>query len=985
MTATVSGREIQVGGARQRVILSLLALNPGHVVPVDLLVDVVWGSRPPATARTQVAICIAALRKTLRNEGVTEDVIVTAHPGYRLDDSVCALDWVEFTEAVAEAEECARQGRLPEAAHRYAQAFLMWRGPALAGVAGQPIEDEAARLEERRLTAFDGSTEVQLSLGNHQEIVSELTGAVRDYPLRERTLGHLMLALHRSGRRAEALDTYRGVRKQFIDELGIEPGPELQSLHDAMLRDDPSLDPARPGREPLHEAAPAKAAGPAGSPTVLIPSELPPDVAAFIGREDELRDLGHLVPEEHAGGAGPRIGLITGVAGVGKTGLAVHWAHRVQDRFPDGLLYAELRGYDGHHTPIDPAEVLGRFLRSLGVPGEEIPPGIEERTALYRSLLAPRKVLVLLDNVRSYPQIKDLLPGSGESCVVVTSREQLEELVTWPPQARVHLGLLSEQQATELLAAVVGSRITARLPEAKALAGLCDRLPLALRIAAARLASKPHWTLRHMVTRLRDERRRLDELSQGENQVRASLELSHRFLSADAATLYRRLGLFNAPDFASWTAAALLGIEPVAAERLVEQLVDAQFLEAVGFDATGHMRYRLQNLLRLYANERAAEEESPEERLAARERLFRTYLTLAGEAHRREYGGDFSVLHGSTERRPLPRDLVDELLVSPLEWFAAERLSLRAVVHQGAELGMDELVWDLTVSSSVLFETRNYIDDWRWCAERALDAARAAGNMRGQAAMLTDLGAVALRLRDLPRTAALLEEALTLHLEVGERHGEALTLRHFAIHDRMLGDLDKARERLTVARGIFREVCDLSSQAHVMNNLAQIELDLGRPEKAREISLAAVRISESIGRGGARGVAQSTHRLARAQLALGQTEEAEVAFQRVVRIVKEKSDMVGLAHALLGLGEARLAAGRSRQGVDTLTDALDIASRLNSPLVEGQINLALGEALATLGLPGAAAHLRAADTLFVQVGARPWEARAEKAIDTLNA
>ncbi len=958
LAVEADGRSVPVGGARQRAILALLALNPDRVVPVDTLIDVVWNGRPPSTARTQVAICVAALRKAFKAAGVEDDVIVTAHPGYLLETSRHEVDWVEFTRLVGQAEQDASEGTLTESARGYAQALGLWRGPALAGVMGRPVEDEASRLEEYRLNAFDDATAVQLTLDQHQEIIPELSAVVREHPLRERTLGHLMLALYRSGRRAEALEVFRAARKQFIEELGLEPGPNAQSLHDAILADDPSLAPPESSATPAAPPAPPRS----------VPSELPPGIPGFVGRDAELAALDTLLSAP-----GPRVGLITGVAGVGKTGIAVHWAHRVHEHFPDGSLYADMRGYDGHHTPTEASDVLGRFLRSLGVAADLVPAAHEERIALYRSLLAGHRMLVVLDNVRHYAQVRDLLPGVGECCVVVTSREALEDLVTWPPQARIQLRLLSEREAVGLLAAIAGeSRIAAGPSDAVTLAHLCDRLPLALRIAAARLASRPHWTVRHMVTRLRDEQRRLDELSQDESQVRAGLELSYRYLSPDAACLYRRLGLLTSPDFTAWTAAALLDCPVPDAELFIEQLVDAQFLEVVGLDATGHTRYRLQNLLRLYAAECAAHEESEERIGEARMRVLRTYLTLAGEAHRREYGGDFSVLHGSTPRRPLAAALTDDLLVAPLEWFEAERLSLRALIDQAAELGLDEIAWDLTTSMVVLFETRNYVEDWRRCAQRALEAARAAGNVRGQAVMLADLGAVALRLRDLRRTGVLLEEALELHRDVGERYGEAMVLRNLAIRDRMQGELDTAMARLEEAREIFRSAGDGSSEAHVLNNMAQIQLDLGRAEVAMGLGRESVRLSEAIGEGrGARGLAQSLHRLAHVYLALGETQLAEEAFLRVVHIVKEKSDMVGLAYALHGLGETRLAAGQGQQALDTLTDALDIVSGIDSPLVEGQINLGIGRALNALGRPGAEDHLKTAQALFDRIGARP--------------
>ncbi|MCZ0987173.1 AfsR/SARP family transcriptional regulator [Streptomyces diastatochromogenes] len=580
-------------------MLALLLLNSGRIVPVDTLVDAVWNDRPPATARTQIAIVIAALRKTFKSHGAAEDIIVTAHPGYVLRPDGHSVDVLEFTRLVKTAETAVQQARHAEAAGCYTQALALWRGPAFAGISSSLVEDEAARLEGHRLNAYDDATAVQLELGNHHDLVPELTSVVREHPLRERTRHHLMLAQYRSGRRAEAMATFREARAQFIEELGMEPGPDLQGLHDAILRDDPSLAPA--------PAVPASDA--LRADTLVVPSELPPDVPGFTGREVELALLDTLVAgrdRQH----GPAIGLITGIAGVGKTGLAVRWSHRAAQHFPDGRLFADLRGYDEHHEPTPARDAMSRFLRSLGVPSDQIPTETEDLVALYRSVLAERQVLLVLDNVRSFAQIQPLLPGSGGCAVLVTSREQLEELVTWPQDARVHLGVLPGDDAVELLGRIVGEeRIDSARADTRRLADLCDRLPLALRIAAARLASKPHWTVRHLVARLGDERRRLDELSQGAAQVRASFELSYRYLPDDAARLYRRLGLLDVPDFAAWVGGALLDVDVLDAERLMEDLVDAQFLEVVGVDATGRLRYRLQNLMRLYARERAQAEE----------------------------------------------------------------------------------------------------------------------------------------------------------------------------------------------------------------------------------------------------------------------------------------------------------------------------------------------------------------------------------------
>ncbi|MGE7385706.1 BTAD domain-containing putative transcriptional regulator [Streptomyces sp. NPDC004126] len=976
---TVGERTVQVGGARQRTILALLLLSPGRIVPVDTLVDVVWNGRPPATARTQVAIVIAALRKAIKSEGVAEEVIATAHPGYLLRPDGHVLDTVTFGSLVAEAEEAVRTHRPADAARCYGEALALWRGPALAGVTGQLVEDEAARWEEVRINAYEAMTGVQLELGRHQLLLPELAAAVREHPLRERTRYHLILAQYRSGRRAEAMESFRDARRQFIDELGMDPGPELQELHDAILRDDPSLAYESPST-PVDAAA--DTLEPRGR---VVPSELPPDVPGFAGRGEELDALDTLVDGQGEDSRTSTVGLITGVAGVGKTGLAVRWAHRVTEQYPDGRLFADLRGYDEHHAPTTAGDILSRFLRSLGVDSDDVPNGLEDRIALYRSVLAERRVLIVLDNVRTFAQIRPLLPGSGGSTVLVTSREQLEQLVTWPQRGRVHLGVLPEADSVELLGRIVGEvRIQAAPEDSVRLAELCDRLPLALRIAAARLASKPHWTVRHLVTRLSDGRRRLDELSQGESQVRASFELSYRYLHKDAARLYRLLGLLGVPDFTTWVGAALLDGDVMDAERLIEHLVDAQFLEVVGVDATGQLRYRFQNLMRLYAEELARAEESEEDRREACERVFRTCLAIAERAQRRENGDDHDGVRGDVERREIDPFLLDELLATPLEWFEAERLSLVAVVEQSARMGMDDLTWGLVMSMEVLFETRNYVEDWRRCSEYALDAARTAGNLRGQAAMEQQLGVIDVRLRRLAESTARGEAALALYTEAEDALGRALVLSDLAFIDRIRGEYDRGMERLQEALPVFRAAGKRSSEAYALQNMAQFALDQGQPEAAVELGREAVRVSESIG-GKRRSMAMAMHRLAGAHLALGQLDEAEDGFSRVVEIVEEISDLLGLAHALLGLAETRLQAGAAMAAERTFLEALEVARRTRSPMIEGQIRLALGRACGERGDGEAGrAHVVESLAIFRRIGSPPWEEKASAALERLG-
>ncbi|GGZ01396.1 transcriptional regulator [Streptomyces nitrosporeus] len=970
LEVTSHDAQVPVGGPRHRTILVMLLLSPGRIVAVDTLIEAVWGDRPPATARTQVSICIAALRKTFKAAGFPGEVIVTAHPGYLLQVGMHRLDSEEFSALVSSAELAVRNSRPAEAARCYAEALALWRGRPLDGVTGRLVEDEARRLEELRLDTYENATAVHIQLGEHQKILPDLAAMVREHPLRERARHQLITAQYQSGRRAEALETFRDGRRWMIEELGLEPGPALSELHNAILQDE--LSPAVPGPD---------GEGTLPSKPVGDPLELPPDVPGLAGRKEELAQLDELLtPAVESNG--PATGLITGVGGVGKTGLAVHWAHQVAEHFPDGQLFADLRGYDEHLEPTTAGEILGRFLRSLSVPTAQIPSEPEERAALYRSLLADRRVLVVLDNVRSYAQVRPLLPGSGGCCVLVTSREQLSEMLAWPPRSWVRLGRLSPYEAVELLEKIVGEeRVAADPPSAARLAELCDLLPLALRIAGARLASKPHWTVSRLVRRLSDERQRLDELSSGESQVRASFALTYRGLTAATALLYRRLGLLDAPDFGAWVAAALLDTDLLTGERLVEQLVDAQFLDVVGLDATGHPRYRFQNLLRLFARERAEAEDTAEDRRAAQERAFRAYLALAEQAHQRAFGGDFSVIHSAVPRYRLPGELGEGLLTDPLGWLETERLSLVAVVDQAAALGLDELAWDLTMSVVVLFETRNYLDDWRECSERALAAARVAGNARGQAAMLHNLGALEMRLRHFSKAYASFTEALELHGRAGEEHGHALVLRNMAMIDEMRGDLDRAVERSTRALEVFRAVGDLSSEAHVLNNMAQIELDRGQTDAAQRLSLESLRVSAAIGEGGSRSLALGTHRLARVYLAQKRYALAEEAFLRMIGVVRAQADMLGLAHGLLGLGEARLGAESWGQARATLAQALEIAGLVDSALVEGKIKLALGEACWKCGDRVAARrHFSGARTDFARIGVAKWTERARLAL-----
>ncbi|HEX3782007.1 MAG TPA: BTAD domain-containing putative transcriptional regulator [Pseudonocardiaceae bacterium] len=584
---SVEGRRIAVGGPRQRTVLAMLLLSPERVVSVESLIEAVWNGHPPATGRTQIAICVARLRKTFREAGCVDDVIVTASPGYMLLGSAHRIDFAEFTAHVAEAARDVARGRISEAADTLGAALELWRGPALAGIPSDLLERQAVWLEEQRLSAYEQRMALRLELGQHRNVINELAVLVSQHPLREQARAQLMLAQYRAGRRAESLETFREARDRSVEEIGMEPGPSLRQLRDAILHDDPAL-----ALLPTAKAFDA-------------PAQLPQDVSEFVGRNTELSALDELLADSP--GRQVTVGFVSGGAGTGKTALALRWAHRVADRFPHGQLFADLHGYADRADPADPNAVLAGFLRVLGVPDERIPEPVHERAALYRGLCEGRRMLVVLDNVRTFAQIQPLLPGTGECRVLVTGRAPLGELLGGYAPVHVRPGRLTDAQAEALLRATVGpDRLAADPAGTQQLIRLCDRLPLALRIAGVRLAGKPHWTVGNLVRRLADSLRRLDELEESGLGVRSSLEPSYRALSPNAAWMYRALSTGPEPEFTASAAAALLGIGVGAAEQLAEELVDAQLFDVPPQGVGGPIRYRFGDLPRLHAAEQRA-------------------------------------------------------------------------------------------------------------------------------------------------------------------------------------------------------------------------------------------------------------------------------------------------------------------------------------------------------------------------------------------
>jgi DNA-binding SARP family transcriptional activator len=969
----VDRRSLDIGGHRQRVVMAMLALNANRVTPVDQLIDAVWDSSPPSTARGQIQICISGLRKLFADAG-QPGAIRTKPPGYVLEIAPGELDSEQFAGLVLVARTHADGGRVSEAATTLRNALALWRGSALAGVHSDLVQRGAALLEERRRAALDERLRLDLALGRHEEITGDLRALVNEHPLHEKLYGLLMLALYRSGRQAEALEVCRKARTILLEEVGLDPGQELQALERAILSRDPELNLPVVGTARIEQrrAGAGATAAPADQPELLVvPRQLPATIADFTGRESKLQEIKQVLAEQPRAPADPyamRVVAISGKGGVGKSCLAVRVAHEVADAFSDGHLYADMRA-PGADDPT--ATVLARFLRALGVSGAAVPEDLQERVEMYRSRLAGKRVLIVLDDVTSEEQVLPLLPGSP-TCAVLTTGRRLPGL---PGAHRVHLDVFDEAKSLEMLSKIVGrERMKAEWRASSELVTFCDGLPLALRVAGARLASRPHWRIDGLVARLQDEARRLDELTHHGLELRSNIGVIYRGLSQQAKRLFRLFALIQAPNFPGWTAAALLDTGLYQAEDVLETLVDAQVLDTVEYRGARHLPYRFHDLIRVYAREQLMATESQQEREAALGRVLGAWLGLAEEAHRKCHGGDYTILHGNAPRwRPRGREAVDSI-GNPMEWWAGERRTMVAAVRQAAEAGMDELCWDLALTSVTLFEAKGYFDDWRETSEIALEVTRRKGNRNGEAAMLYSLGTLHLFQQRLDEADRCLTDALARFRKVGNVHGCGLVLRNAAFVDGLRGMTAGMLGKYVEALRILREVGDRVGEAHVLRSLAKFEEDGGNVERAQEMLEESLAICQDVRC--LRGEAQALYRFAELYLHTDRHGLARQALHRTLRIVRDLGDPIGEAYALCGLGIVRHREGRLDNAVTTLVHALDVARRVGERLVEGQALYQLGEiALARGSRSAAVAHLSEARHLFDQVNSGLWRAK----------
>jgi DNA-binding SARP family transcriptional activator/tetratricopeptide (TPR) repeat protein len=967
----VDRRVLNLGGPRQRIVLAMLALNANQVVTVEQLVDAVWGTSPPVTARGQIQICISSLRKLFGEQG-QPGAIRTRPPGYLLEIAAEDLDSAEFVRLTRAARTHVDGGRRVEAAALFRSALALWRGRALDDVSSELVQRGAAILEDQRVGALEERLRLDLLLGRHEEISVELAALVDEFPLRERMYGFLGLALYRSNRQVDALGVLRRARATLVDELGIEPGQELQDLERAMLNRDPALDLS------------SVDAGSSVSRVVHVdevvanPRQLPTCIADFTGREDDIAEIKHYLGDHAAaeGNFAVRIVAISGRGGVGKSTLAIRAAHELVEDYPDGHLYVNLATPDGDDYT---ATLLARLLRGLG---SGVPVDPRERGEAYRTRLAGKRMLVVLDNAMTEEQVLPLLPGGPTCAVIVTSRSRLSGLAGahW-----IDIDVLDVDKSLELIGKIIDpQRVRFEHSAAVDLVKFCNGLPLALRIAGARLASRPHWKISGLVQRLGNTATRLDEFAHRGLELRSSIGLTYSALRDQAKRLFRLCSLIRTPEFHALSAAALLDTSFSQAEEVLDDLIEARLVDAV--EVPGEpLRYYVHDLVRIYATEQLSESETPAERQDSVARMLGAWMALAEEAHRREYGGDYTILRGSAERwRPPGWDSDESSVGVPTDWWETERVALVAAIRQAAATGLDELCWDLALTSINLFETKGYFDDWLETTELALSVAEGAGNRTGQAAMLYSLGTLHMHQRRFADAEKCFVLALQLFEADGNTHGCALVLRNAAHVEALHQNFEVMLSMYGRALDMMRAVGDRMGEAHILRSVAKFRLGQGQTDIAQGLLEEALVICQDVHC--LRGEAQVMHEFARLYLDTSKIDLARQALHRVLLIVREVGDRIGEAHALYSLGVIRHREGRLDSAETTMLHAISLARQVGERLVEGQALYTLVEiGMARGSSTIAVEQLIEAQRLFDESGSALWHAKTLNLLSEIHA
>jgi tetratricopeptide (TPR) repeat protein len=868
------------------------------------------------------------------------------------------------------------------------EALSLWRGTPLAGLSGTWVEQVRRGCEESRVEALLAWARAELRLGDHAVVIGPLYDTIAEHPLVEPLTETLMRALYAAGRVAAALDCYTRVRERLADELGVDPGPELRRLHQAILRGE--LDRPGPAPAPATSGQPATISGqpatisdepatasgataatvsggtaatasgaavarggtvPGGTAAPVrpssgeVPAQLPADVYGFTGRERQLERLDSALRAAAEQPTAAVILALWGTAGVGKTALAVHWAHRVADRFPDGQLHVNLRGFDPAGSAMEPAEAVRGFLDAFGVPAGRVPAGLEAQVGLYRSLLSGRRVLVVLDNARDAEQVRPLLPGSPGCVTVVTSRNQLPGLVAVEGARPVTVDLLPAGEARELLARRAGSERVASEPETvDEIIEACARLPLALAIVAARAATYPEFPLAALAEELTRARGGLDAFAGGDPaaDVRGVFSWSYRTLGADAARLFRLLALHPGPDVTVDAAASLAGVPARRAAALLAELGRAHLAAE---HAPG--RYALHDLLRAYAAELAEAGEPVPARRAAAGRMYDHYLHTARRAATLLTPHLDLPVPPPAREGTAPTELTDH--ERAMAWMTAELPALLAVLAQagGAD---DGYVAPLARTLENFFQRRGHWHDWAVTQQAALRAARRRGDREAQAAAHRGVGRAFTRMARYAEAQAHYDQALTLYAELGDRIGEAHTRRNLALAYGLQERPADALHHAERALALYRLAGNRAGEANTLNNVGWYHARLGEYDIALDRCGAALRMLEELG--DRSGQAHSWDSLGYVRHHLGDHAEAVRCFRRALDLFRELGDRDTEAETLTHLGDAFHAAGDHDAARAAWQRALEILDELGKPGASTRMSLSAAHGRAGHLTPG---------------------------------
>ncbi|MFY1692662.1 BTAD domain-containing putative transcriptional regulator [Plantactinospora sp. WMMB782] len=870
------GRSIELGGERQRRILAGLLLHAGQTVSTARLTAVIWDEDPPATARRQIHGGVWQLRQALARYGAA-DLLGSERGGYRLRVHANRVDLARFKDALSEGRRLVALGDRTAASRVLRPAVSLWRGPALADLTGSVLEREAAVLEELRLDALEECLGCELAGGGGPAVIAELTDLAAKHPLRERLAAMLMTGLYQSGRQAEALEAYHRVATTLADELGLDPGTELRRTHEAILRHDQPLDPSTTVQA---------ATLPAGAGAIAMPpAQLPPPGAFFVGRAGILAELDGVLSTASAGPPVSTILSIVGQAGVGKTAVAVHWAHRIRDRFPDGQLYVNLNGFEPDGTAaLKPTDVLRDFLDALHIPPDRIPAGLNAQISLYRSVLADRRILVVLDNARDAAQVRPLVPGNPSCLVVVTSRNRLTGLVANDGAHPLSLGMLTEEDARELLVRRLGvERITDDPDAIDRIVRRCAGLPLALAIAAACAATDAQLSLGTIAASFASAEENLDVLAEEDprSDLRTVFSGSYRALSPGRARLFRLLGLHPGPEIAASTCASLIGLPPDQVNPRLTDLVRIHLVERRSND-----RYALHDLLRGYARQLLRSEETEQDLRAAQRRMLDHYLHTAYVSdrtiypHRRDRIDLAAAQTGVTTEVPTDS-------AAALAWFTLERRALLGAVDVAVANGFDTHAWQLAWTLTTFLNRRGRWREWAAVAgtglaaakrlrdrraearchgalanahtrlghydlarhhhEHALDLYTEVGDRIGQAHVHSNMCWLAERQGHYRDALAHARHMLYLHRQAGPESGEASALNAIGWYHSLLGDHGRALDYCGRAVGLMQRLGDLHGEAYTWDSLAHINHQRGDHARAIACGRRAVDLCRDVG------------------------------------------------------------------------------------------------------------------------------------------